>query len=242
LLRGQSRYLPAVPAPLADLRVLECGDTVAIAYAGRQLADLGADVVKIEAPQGDPLRAVGPFVGGIPDREMSGSFAYFNAGKRPVVVGPAPDDGRRLKELASRANVILRGTRAGEDWLADAEVARLRVADPSLIVVDISAYGRQGEGDSRPFRAQPFSDVLALAASGFLSLNASVPTDPKARPIRYKGELSSVHAGANAVLVLGRPRRAPGRRRPPPGRGSRNRAGRQAAEHQVGEALRDLLQ
>ena len=190
-----------MPAPLADLRVLECGDTLAVAYAGRQLADLGADVVKIEAPQGDPLRAVGPFVGGIPDRDLSGSFAYFNASKRSVVVGPAADDGRRLAELASRAHVILRGTRGGENWLPDAEVLRLRVADPSLIVVDISAYGRQGDGD-QPQSDQPYSDLLALAASGFLSLNASVPTDPKAKPIRYKGELSSVHAGANAVLTI----------------------------------------
>ena len=188
-------------APLVDLRVLECGDTLAVAYAGRQLADLGADVVKIEAPQGDPLRAVGPFVGGVPDRDMSGSFAYFNAGKRTIVVGTPPDHGGRLSDLAGRSDVILRGTRGGENWLADADLSRLRVANPSLIVVDISAYGRRGEDDRHPLDDQPYIDLLALAASGFLSLNASVPTDPKAKPIRYKGELSSVHAGANAVLA-----------------------------------------
>jgi crotonobetainyl-CoA:carnitine CoA-transferase CaiB-like acyl-CoA transferase len=176
--------------------VLECGDTLAVAYAGRQLVDLGADVVKVEGPQGDPWRAVGPFVGGIPDRDMSGSFAYFNAGKRSVDVELAPARRGRLAELASRSAVIIRGTRSGEDWLPEAEVARLRVANPSLIVVDLSAYGRQGPADQHPF-----SDLLALAASGFLSLNASNPTERGAKPLRYKGELSSVHAGVNAVLA-----------------------------------------
>jgi crotonobetainyl-CoA:carnitine CoA-transferase CaiB-like acyl-CoA transferase len=187
---------PGVSAPLTDLRVLECGDILAVAYAGRELADLGAEVVKVEAPEGDPLRSVGPFVGGVPDGDLSGSFAYFNAGKRSVVIGAGPGRGGRLAELAGRAEVILRGTRGGDDWLSDAELLALRVADPSLIVVDVSTYGRQDERGPHPS-----SDLLALAASGFLSLNASEPGDPKATPLRYKGELSSIHAGVNAVLA-----------------------------------------
>ncbi len=133
---------------------------------------------------------------------MSGSFAYFNAGKRSAVVEMAPPGSGRLTELASRADVIIRGTQSGEDWLPDAAVGRLRVANPSLIVVDVSAYGRQGPyGDQGPADQLPFSDLLTLAASGFLSLNASDPTERAAKPLRYKGELSSVHAGANAVLA-----------------------------------------
>jgi crotonobetainyl-CoA:carnitine CoA-transferase CaiB-like acyl-CoA transferase len=68
--------------PLAGLRVLECGDTLAVGDAGRLLADLGAAVVKVEPLEGDPLRALGPFVGGIPNRDLSVSAAYFHAGKR----------------------------------------------------------------------------------------------------------------------------------------------------------------
>ena len=76
------RAAPEALLPLVGVRVLEVGDTVAVAYAGRHLSDLGADVVKVEGPAGDPLRLLGPFVASIPNRDMSGGFAYFNAGKR----------------------------------------------------------------------------------------------------------------------------------------------------------------
>jgi crotonobetainyl-CoA:carnitine CoA-transferase CaiB-like acyl-CoA transferase len=169
---------------------------LAVAYAGRQLRDLGADVVKVEAPRGDPLRALGPFVGGIPDRDMSGSFAYFNAGKRSVVAHLAPARDPELLALAGRADLILRGTDRGDDWIDDDDIRHLRAADPALIVVDISGFGRQASSRQHPSR-----DLLVLAAAGFLELNASEPANPKAKPLRYKGELSSVHAGANAVLA-----------------------------------------
>ncbi len=176
--------------------MLECGDSVAVAYAGRQLSDLGADVVKVEPPEGDPLRAVGPFAGAVPDRDMSGAFAYFHAGKRSVVPPGHPSPGGLLADLAGRADIVLRGTRSGVDWLSDGDLAAVRADRPDLIVVDISTYGRQEPGARHPNR-----DLLALAAGGLLGLNASDPTDPHASPLRYKGELSSVHAACNAVLA-----------------------------------------
>src|SRR4051794_41593198 len=101
---------PDVERPLAGLRVLEAGDTVALAYAGRLLADLGAEVVVVEEAAGHPLRALGPFAGGVPDAERSASFAYFHAGKRSV---------RHCAEgtaaLAARSDVVLRSTRDGHE-------------------------------------------------------------------------------------------------------------------------------
>src|SRR4051795_8778001 len=78
------RTAPA--APLAGLRVLECGDTLASAYAGRLLADLGADVVVVEDRAGHPLRAAGPYLGANPGRDRSAGFAYYAAGKRSICV------------------------------------------------------------------------------------------------------------------------------------------------------------
>lgn len=181
--------------PMAGIRVLECGDTLAVAYAGRQMCDLGADVVKTEPPEGDPLRSLGPFVGGIPDRDMSGSYGYFNAGKRSVALVGRPDADALISDLAGRCDILLRATRDGADWVTDSTVEALSAADPALIVVDLSTFGRQEVS-----KLHPNSDLIALAAGGLLSLNASDPTDPKAPPLRYKGELSSIHAGANAVL------------------------------------------
>ena len=78
---------PPARQPLAGVRVLECGDTLAAAYAGRLLSDLRADVIKVEGLAG-PLRALGPFVGGVLNRDQSASFGYFHAGQA-IGGGPA---------------------------------------------------------------------------------------------------------------------------------------------------------
>jgi crotonobetainyl-CoA:carnitine CoA-transferase CaiB-like acyl-CoA transferase len=177
--------------PLHGIRVLECGDTLAAAYAGRLFAELGADVVKVELAGGDPLRAVGPFVSE-PDPEASVSFAYFNAAKRSVVVDPAaPADARLLTDLASRADVVVRCTTAGNDWVTDAMLDAAVADNAALIVVDISTFGRQS-GDAS------MSDLLALAAAGLLLVNV----DKDRNPLRYRGELASIHAACDAVLAV----------------------------------------
>jgi crotonobetainyl-CoA:carnitine CoA-transferase CaiB-like acyl-CoA transferase len=183
-----------VETPLAGVRVLEAGDTTALAYAGRLLADLGAEVAVVEGAQGGPLRTLGPFAGGVPDAERSASFAYFHAGKRSVRAA----DG--LADLAARSDVVLRASRDGAQVLADDEIARLVAADPGLVVVDVSTFGRVGTGDG----PHGSDDLLALAAGGLLGVNSTTQTGPDPQPLRYRGELSSVHAAcASVIAVLG---------------------------------------
>jgi crotonobetainyl-CoA:carnitine CoA-transferase CaiB-like acyl-CoA transferase len=182
------------------MRVLECGDAIAAAYAGRLLCDLGADVVKVEPPAGDPLRALGPFVGGIPNRDQSASFGYFHAGKTSAMI--RPDEHRvALTRLMRGAEVVIRSNRADRvspsDELVDELVDEVTASRPDLIVVEISTYGRQG-----PRRSRAMSDLLALAAGGLLSVNATSPTDPDAPPLRYRGEMASIHAACDAVVAV----------------------------------------
>src|SRR5262249_39683189 len=75
-----SEYNPA-QGPLAGLRVVECGEGVAAAFAAKLMADLGATVIKVEPPGGDVARRRGPFPGHKPDPERSGLFIYLNSGK-----------------------------------------------------------------------------------------------------------------------------------------------------------------
>src|SRR5258708_30618085 len=97
---------------LAGLRVVECGGGVAAAYAAKLLRDLGADVVKVEPPEGDFSRLRGPFPGGVPDREASGIFIYLNAGKRSVTLDLATTEGvSRLDGLLREADVLLHHVR-----------------------------------------------------------------------------------------------------------------------------------
>lgn len=182
--------------PLAGLRVLECGDTLASAYAGRLLVDLGADVVVVEPPAGHPLRAAGPYLGASPGIDRSAGFACFAAGKRSVLLEPGPDGAALVRALARRADVVVRATVDGRDWLDDTALAAVRAERPGLIVVDVSTFGRIGtEGP------HPSSDLLALAAGGLLSVNATRPGDPAATPLRYRGELASIHAACGGVLA-----------------------------------------
>jgi crotonobetainyl-CoA:carnitine CoA-transferase CaiB-like acyl-CoA transferase len=185
--------LPGPDCPLAGVRVLECGDTLALAYAGRLLADLGAEVVKVESPQGDPLRRVGPFVGGDVHPERSAVFAYFNSAKRSVVASGNVD---ALTELATRADLVLRSTALGTCWLTNELVRRAMAVNGRLIVVDISTFG----GALEP-GGHPMNDLLALAAGGLLSLNAAGANDPESRPLRYRGEFGSIHAACDAVVA-----------------------------------------
>ena len=87
---------------LADLTVVECGLGLAGAFCAKALADLGADVIKVEPPDGDPARRAGPFFGDTPNSEASGQFLYLNANKRGVTLDLGADHGRRnLREPPS---------------------------------------------------------------------------------------------------------------------------------------------
>lgn len=179
-----------VPQPLAGVRVLELGDNIAVGYTGRLLADLGADVVKVEPAAGDPLRHRGPYVGGVIDTERSAGFAYYAAGKRSVVA-----DAETIATLARAADVVVQSTLSGERWLDEAALAAAEAANPGLISATISTWGETVSDRST-------RDLVALAAGGLLSVNFTEPDASKGTPLRYRGEFSSVHAACTTALAV----------------------------------------
>src|SRR5262249_37080900 len=94
---------------LSGLRVVECGEGIAAAFGAKLMADLGADVIKVEAPAGDVLRRRGPFAPGAqPDPEKSGLFLYLNANKRGVTLDTtAPGSKAELDYLLSNADILI---------------------------------------------------------------------------------------------------------------------------------------
>src|SRR5712671_6729323 len=94
---------------LAGLRVIECGHMVAAAYATKLMADLGAEVIKVEPPRGgDRSRSRGPFPGGTPHPEKSGLFLYLNANKRGITLDLAQPRGRELlAQLVANADLLV---------------------------------------------------------------------------------------------------------------------------------------
>lgn len=148
--------------PLAGLRVLDLSRLLPGPYASLALADLGADVVKVEDPQGgDYLRWMPPL-----DDDSSALFKQLNRGKRSVALDLKSDrDRERFLALAARADVVLETFRPGVMDRLGIGWTALRTANPRLVLCSISGYGQRG-----PYAARAGHDLNYIALSGVLSL------------------------------------------------------------------------
>ena len=149
---------------LSHLRVIELGDIPA-SYATRLLADLGADVIKVEPPGGDPNRLLPPFGGDIEDPERSLTFINANTNKRCVVLdlkNMSADRGIFAKLLAS-ANLFIEATPVGHLEKLGFTDESLKEINPALVTVSLNPFGRTG-----PYRNYKGSDAIANASGGFL--------------------------------------------------------------------------
>lgn len=153
---------PAAEAgPLAGLRVLELADETGH-FCGKLMADLGADVVKIEPPGGCRSRRIGPFLDDIPDPDRSLSFWYYNTSKRGITLDIASADGQALfRRLAAGADVILETLPPGRLAALGLAHGDLSVGNPGLITCSLTPFGQTG-----PWRDFLSSDLLHMAAGG----------------------------------------------------------------------------
>lgn len=161
--------------PLDEIRVLDLSRFVAGPHATRMLADLGADVAKIEPPGGDGTRRWGK------DRNDIGPyFTQQNCGKRSICVDLASEDGRALVwRLAAVADVLVENFRPGVMEQLGLEAASLRQANPRLIYASMTGFGRDGQHADR----RAYANVVH-AAAGLLERNARVDGRPPT-PVRW---------------------------------------------------------
>jgi crotonobetainyl-CoA:carnitine CoA-transferase CaiB-like acyl-CoA transferase len=178
---------------LAGLRVLDLTDEPG-QLAGRILADLGATVVKIEPPGGDPLRTRGPFVGGEPHPDCGVTWMARNLGKRSLVLDlHQAADVERLRALAQQADVLIESTTPGTLEQLGLGWTALHALNPGLVVCSITPYGQGG-----PKRALRGSDLTALAASGNLFMTG----DADRAPVRCSMPVTHYHGGAEAAAGI----------------------------------------
>ncbi|UUX95294.1 CaiB/BaiF CoA transferase family protein [Aquabacterium sp. J223] len=145
---------------LDGVRVVDLGSFITAPYAAMQLAELGADVVKVERPQGgDPFRS---FAGGL----YSPQYQAHNRGKRSLALDYASPQGLSvLKALAANADVLIVNLRPGAAERLGLGAAALQASNPRLIYCAISGFGESG-----PYRDRPAYDTVGQALSGWLSL------------------------------------------------------------------------
>ncbi|EUA49856.1 coA-transferase III family protein [Mycobacterium xenopi 3993] len=142
-----SEALDGRPTPLDDLRVLEISDRIAGSYCGKLLVDAGAEVRKIEPPQGDPLRSFTASRSAVPETADAPLFSYLNAGKRSLRT--SPDSERCRAELAAADIVVVTATRSQAAQLG-INPQQLLADSPQVVVVTISDFGWAGPTPSAP--------------------------------------------------------------------------------------------
>ncbi|MBF9033238.1 CoA transferase [Rhodobacterales bacterium HKCCE2091] len=185
----------------APIRVLDFGQVMAGPLAGRLMADVGAEVIKIETPDGDSMRGRPPLRDG-----HSAYFGTLNAGKRSVVIDLKSEAGRRdAFALARTADVIVENFRPGVMARLGLGYEALNAVNPGLVYCAISGFGQQGEGAKRPAYAP-----MIHAASGLdLALMGFSPGAEKPAPtgMFYADVMAAVYAwGAIQTALFERER------------------------------------
>jgi crotonobetainyl-CoA:carnitine CoA-transferase CaiB-like acyl-CoA transferase len=189
---------------LAGLKVLDLSRVLAGPWAGQLLADLGADVVKVERPgSGDDTRAWGPPWLSDADGAPTSESAYYlsaNRNKRSVAIDIATPDGQALvRQLAERADVVLENFKVGGLAQYGLDYAGLKTVNPRLIYCSITGFGQDG-----PYAGRAGYDFLIQGMGGLMSLTGRPDGEPGAGPMKAGVALTDVMTGlyaSNAVLA-----------------------------------------
>ena len=183
---------PSMPRPLAGLRVLELARILAGPWTGQILADLGAEVVKIESPEGDDTRRWGP-----PFVEETGAAAYFHAanrGKKSVVLDLKTVEGRgHARALAARSDVMIENFKLGGLAQYGLDYPALSATNPRLVYCSITGFGQTG-----PYAPRAGYDFIIQAMSGLMSITGEKGGEPQ----KVGVAIADLVTGLNAVIAI----------------------------------------
>ncbi len=183
-----------MPAPLEGLRVLDLTTDVAGPFATKLLADFGADVLKVEPPEGDPARFFGPFPGDEPHPERSGLFLHLNTNKRSITLDVTSEAGAaHIRRLAAGVDAVIEdkppgaAERWGWGW------STLSAGRPHLVMASITPFGQSG-----PYRDYRGSEITLQAIGGPLHQTGHIDREP----LKLGGHVAHYHAGLVAALGI----------------------------------------
>jgi len=175
---------------LGGVRVLDLTEDRGL-YAGKLLADLGADVIKVEKPEGSKARQIGPFKGDVPSLESSLYFANFNTNKRGITLNLDSSAGKDIfKQLATRADVVIEDFEPGV--MEGLDYPSLRELNRRLIVASVTGFGRDG-----PYSRYKAPDIVSFAMGGIMYISG----DPEEAPVVAPCE--QAYHSASIIAVFG---------------------------------------
>jgi formyl-CoA transferase len=179
--------------PLEGVRVLDCGTIIAAPYAATLLADWGADVIKIEHPDGDSLRRAGPV------RNGAGlNYKFYGRNKRHMVLNlSAPKGQEVMRELIAKSDVLIENFRPGvmEKWGLGWE--QVRAVNDRLVMLRVSGFGQDG-----PYAKRPGFGTLAESMSGFAHINGYPDGPPTLPPFGLADGIAALSSAYAVMLAL----------------------------------------
>ncbi len=184
--------------PLSGLRVLELARILAGPWIGQTLADLGADVVKVESPEGDDTRKWGPpFVRGVDGENLDAAYFHScNRGKRSIVADFSTEDGRNtVRLLAQRSDVLIENFKVGGLAKYGLDYNSLKAANPRLIYCSVTGFGQSG-----PYAQRAGYDFIIQGMSGVMDLTGEADGPPEKIGIAFADIFTGVY-GTTAILA-----------------------------------------
>jgi crotonobetainyl-CoA:carnitine CoA-transferase CaiB-like acyl-CoA transferase len=183
------------PPPLTGLKVLELARILAGPWAGQLLADLGADVVKVESLAGDDTRSWGP--PNVANNDGTRDAAYFHAcnrGKRSIAIDFATAQGRAIvARLAAEADVLIENYKVGGLIKYGLDYQTLHAANPRLVYCSITGFGQDG-----PYASRPGYDAMIQAMGGIMDLTGAADGPPQKIGVAF----ADIFSGLYAVVAI----------------------------------------
>mgnify|MGYP005857028121 CR=1 FL=1 len=191
-----------MPAPLSHIRVLDLSRVLAGPWASQFLADMGAEVIKIERPRnGDDTRGWGPPFALEPSEADPGISAYFactNRGKQSVTVDVAHPTGQELiRKLAAQSDVLIENFKVGGLAKYGLDYESLKAINPRLVYCSITGFGQTG-----PYAPRAGYDFLVQAMGGLMSVTGEPDDVPGGGPVKVGVAISDQIAGMNALAAI----------------------------------------
>jgi len=184
---------------LENIKVVEFGEGVSAPYAAKLFADYGADVIKVETQAGDPARSWGPFPGGTPHPEKSGTFFFLNTNKRSVTLDVTSTTGRdAFLALVREADVLIENQRPSDmkAWGLDYEA--LASVNPELVMISITPFGQTGPySDWKGYDLNAFH--LSATGSRYCGLPDQAPLEQGTFAADFYGAIAAAAWGSAAI-------------------------------------------
>ncbi len=181
--------------PLHGIRILDMTWMLAGPYCTMLLADMGADVIKVESPGGDPMRQIGPHFPDDTEKRYGGYFQSVNRSKRSIVLNLKSDSGRReLLGLVKTCDAVVENFRSGVMERLGVSYETMAEHHPALVYASLRGFGDKRSGET-PLNDRPAMDYIAQAMSGFMSF-----TGPDGQPTKAGPGVGDIFPGALTAL------------------------------------------